>query len=149
MVERWPRQDGRRADGRAEGSDKRIERALSADAAAGGCTVAVPARKSLPVLGSLTRDVRDLDAKQGAAKAALRATARRVRSEREAAGVACRTADDEGAARQAGRRLLQLRARRQRVGAPLVAGTSHSGVGWQKHPVPASGARAHGDVQGE
>eukprot|EP00966_Prymnesium_polylepis_P257615 5951337-Prymnesium_polylepis.1 len=40
MVERRPRQDGRRADCRADGGDKKRERALSAGAAAGGCASA-------------------------------------------------------------------------------------------------------------
>ena len=48
--------------------------------------VTAPARKELPKLGTLACDVKALDAQQGAAEAAVRAQAQKIRSAREAAG---------------------------------------------------------------
>ena len=61
--------------------------------------VVVPARKPLPALGTLSRDMTVLDAQQGAAEAALLSQARKVRSGREAAGVGDRYAERQSPVR--------------------------------------------------
>ena len=57
--------------------------------------VAVPARKPLPVLGTLSKDVLALDAQRSAAEDAVLSRARKVRSGREADGIGDRYAEQQ------------------------------------------------------